>query len=190
MKFESSSNSRTVIRAEARIMSKSLALFIGIALSATIFSASHGGAQEFQQLPQQPQFAEVLGPPLVIDRNVATTLQLPTFSFFTISTTVLVPDSGTGYLGGAGRGGSGTRFNGLGSRAGASGVDIGGMTVTAQIHDFKAMDRALLGDKAAPAAESIAEDRWISRFERAKESTAGRPTLSVAEARRRAISGR
>lgn len=166
-------------------MSKSSALFIAIALSTTLC-----GAQEFRPAAPQPQFGEVLGPPLVIDQNVATTLQLPTFSFFTISTTVLVPDSGTGYLGGVGRGGSGSRSNGLGSRAGASGVDIGGMTVTAQIHDFKAMDRALLGDKAAPTADAIAEDRWISRFERAKESTAGRPTLSVAEARRRAAAPR
>lgn len=166
-------------------MSKSLALFIVIVSSATVCSA-----QDFRQAAPQPQFGEVLGPPLVIDQNVATTLQLPTFSFFTISTTVLVPDSGTGYLGGVGRSGSGSRSNGLGSRAGTSGVDIGGMTVRAQIHDLKAMDRALLGDKAAPTADAVAEDRWISRVERAKESTAGRPTLSVAEARRLAAAPR
>jgi len=156
---------------------------ISIAMSAGICAA-----QGFPHDRHHP--SEVVGPPLVIDQAAATTVQLPTFSFFSISTTVMVPDSGTGFIGGVGRGGAGLHSNGLGSRAGASGVDVGGMSIGVQVHDFKAMDRALLGEKKAVDAQAAAEDRWIARFERAKQSTAGRPTLSVAEARRRAGAAR
>ena len=118
----------------------------------------------------------------------ATTVQLPTFSFFTISTTVSVPDSGGAYMGGSGGSRSGSHSNGpgLGNRAGASGIDAGGVYVTAQIQDLGAMDRALLAEAAAdreskvPNAAALA---WAERMERARESSAGRPTISVAEAR-------
>jgi len=165
-------------------MSKSISVFTALAFAIGIASAGLCSAQGFPHHRHHP--GEVVGPPLVIDQSAATTVQLPTFSFFSISTTVMVPDSGTGFIGGVGRGASGLHSNGLGSRAGASGLDAGGMSIGVQIHDFKAMDRALLGDKKAADAQAAAEDRWIARYERAKESTAGRPTLSVAEARRRA----
>ncbi len=118
----------------------------------------------------------------------ATTVQLPTFSFFTISTTVSVPDSGGAYLGGVGGGRSGSRSNGpgLGNRAGGSGIDAGGVYVTAQIHDLGAMDRALLAEAAADRESKVrnaAADAWTTRMQRARESTAGRPSMSVAEAR-------
>ncbi len=118
----------------------------------------------------------------------ATTLQLPTFSFFTISTTVSVPDSGGAYLGGVGGGRSGSRSNGpgLGNRAGGSGLDAGGVYVAAQIHDLGAMDRALLAEAAAEREAKVrnaAAWAWADRLERARESSAGRPAMSVAEAR-------
>ena len=83
----------------------------------------------------------------------ATTIQLPTFNFFAISTSVEVPDSGEGFLGGvntATSAGSQRALAGLGfvpfsNRADASGGHGGGVSVRATVHDFNAMDKALLG---------------------------------------------
>lgn len=174
-------------------MSKSSLL--GFALLIVSALGVGGGMCAAQEVPRlRPHPGEQLGSPLVIDRNAATTVQLPTFSFFSISTTVMVPDSGTRFIGGVGGAGSGTRSNGPGSRSSASGIDAGGMSIGVQIHDLKEMDRALLADKrardAAAAASAQAEQRWSARFERVKESTAGRPTMSVAEARRAAAAAR
>jgi hypothetical protein len=76
-------------------------------------------------------------------------VQLPTFSNFGVSTTVEVPDSGGGFVGGVGRSASGAtqvggplspwRNSGIGSQCGAS-----NMHLVATIHDFEAMDQALL----------------------------------------------
>lgn len=174
-------------------MSKSFPLAIASVFALPLVIAA--GTVDAQQVPQlRPHPGEVLGPPLVIDHNAATTVQLPTFSFFSISTTVMVPDSGTAFIGGVGGAGSGSRSNGLGSRSSASGIDAGGILIGVQIHDLKEMDRALLADKrardAAAAASTQAEQRWAARFERVKESTAGRPAMSVAEARRAAAAAR
>ena len=94
------------------------------------------------QQPQQP-----IGPALP-----ATTVQLPTFSVFTVQTTVSVPDGGGISLGGIDRGvdstvnrNSGlTRNRGLGSSRTASGV-----SVSATIIDREEMDRAVLAEAAA-----------------------------------------
>jgi hypothetical protein len=92
----------------------------------------------------------------------ATSVQLPTFSFFSVATTVSVPDGGSTYMGGIGRSSEGRNefgspllgklpylgrpFNntGIGSQTSASSV-----RVTAQIHDFEAMDAFLLGQPGA-----------------------------------------
>ncbi len=80
-------------------------------------------------------------------------VQLPTFQFFTVQTTVSVPDSGGAYLGGVGRSSTHSSQRGLpllnrdplfagraiGRTSGTSGV-----SVHAQIHDMQAMDEALL----------------------------------------------
>src|SRR5437868_10315948 len=94
------------------------------------------------QQPQQP-----IGPALP-----ATTVQLPTFSVFTVQTTVSVPDGGGIALGGIDRGvdstvnrNSGlTRNRGIGSSRAASGV-----SVSATIIDRDEMDRAILAEAAA-----------------------------------------
>ncbi|MBA4017321.1 MAG: hypothetical protein C0483_09120 [Pirellula sp.] len=152
-----------------------------------MLSASPLSAQE---PPHSPPF-DPHHPLHVSPANVgpaATTVQLPTFSFFTISTTVSVPDSGSAYLGGGVGGRTGSRSNGpgLGNRAGGSGIDAGGVYVTAQIQDLGAMDRALLAEAAAARESKVrnaAADAWVARMERARESSAGRPSISVAEAR-------
>ena len=100
----------------------------------------------------------VLGSLLVtsVDAQQGITVQLPTFSFFSVATTVVVPDSGGAYLGGVNRASSGrTRFGTpFGHRQGAIGADrqASGMQVKAQIHDLAEMDKALLG----PMSQQVA----------------------------------
>ena len=93
--------------------------------------------------------ASLLNAPLTFAQAV----QLPTFRFFGASTTVEVPDSGSGFIGGlnsssAGQNNSG--IPGLGfrpftNRATSGGGQGGGTSVTAAIHDFDALDRERLG---------------------------------------------
>lgn len=151
-----------------------------IVLAAAILSSSVAAAQEY------PGFVPGFDPshPLIVTAP-GTSVQLPTFSFFTISTTVNVPDSGGAFLGGGNRAGGASRTNGgpgPANRAGGSGLSGGGVSVTAQIQDLRAMDRQLLAEAAAER-KSQAAQVWAARVERAKQSTAGRPTMSVAEAR-------
>lgn len=101
--------------------------------------------------------------------QVPTTVQLPTFSQFTVVTTVSVPDGGTAYLGGIGRGSDSNitrgigplRNRGLSSSRGASGV-----SVSATIIDHEEIDRAILTEAAAkrkPADTALAKAATISK---------------------------
>ena len=84
---------------------------------------------------------------------MAQVVQLPTFHQFSTSTTVSVPDRGSASLGGVRRsatGGSQFGAPGLGgNRAGGAAAQGGGLSVSAQIHDFAEMDRRLLEQAAA-----------------------------------------
>ena len=95
------------------------------------------------------------------DRCNAQTVQLPTFHVFSVSTTVVVPDRGTAYLGGVSRShrtsnslstplfgrlpgvGRGFMNGGISSSLSASGA-----SVSATIIDHDSIDRALLADAA------------------------------------------
>lgn len=98
-------------------------------------------------------------------RAVGTSVQLPTFNFFTVATTVEVPDSGAGFLGGVGSGASGSSQHGipgLGFRPfnnAATGVarGAGGMSIRAEIQDLDAMDKAIL-DGAGQTADNNSPD--------------------------------
>ena len=122
--------------------------------------------------------------------NAPTTVQLPTFSFFTVQTTVSVPDSGGAFLGGVSRGNysSTTRglpfwsktpwFSPLGrSRGTASGASTGGMSVHATIIDHQELSEAVLSEAAArraPPSETELKARALSRSadgERASEGS-------------------
>jgi hypothetical protein len=84
--------------------------------------------------------------------QVPTTVQLPSFSFFTVQTTVSVPDGGGAYLGGIGRGASGSTMRGIGplkNRASGSARAASGVSVSATIIDREEIDRALLATAAA-----------------------------------------
>ncbi len=95
-----------------------------------------------------------------------TTVQLPTFNFFTVATTVEVPDSGGEMLGGNGRVLSGrieTGIPGLGFRpfdnVATGGVcGAGGASVHAEIQDLDAMDRALLGGGDGNVGDNASAD--------------------------------
>src|SRR5687768_5971375 len=83
--------------------------------------------------------------------NAPTTVQLPTFSFFTVQTTVSVPDSGGAYLGGIGRGADGSTTRGIGplrNRGFGSTRAASGVSVHATIIDRDEMDQAVLAQAA------------------------------------------
>ena len=80
------------------------------------------------------------------------TVQLPTYSFTTVGTTVMVPDQGSTLLGGIDRASDGRNEFGMpflhfppfkNQSIGQSRSAVN-MSVTATIHDFDAMDQALL----------------------------------------------
>jgi hypothetical protein len=85
--------------------------------------------------------------------QVPTTVQLPTFHFFSVDTTVLVPDRGATYLGGVNYSSAGRTSRGIPGLGGplttntAFGRSTGGgnVWVSAYIHDLEAMDAAILG---------------------------------------------
>jgi hypothetical protein len=102
----------------------------------------------------------------------AQVIQLPTFRFFGLSTTVSVPDRGSAYLGGVSRSAMSRSERGLpilsrvpvagrafGNRAIAGRTDLSGASVSAYIHDFEAMDEELLGQAAAAARRSTSAVR-------------------------------
>jgi hypothetical protein len=98
--------------------------------------------------------------PVVTGAVVPGTVQLPTFHFFTSTGTVVVPDGGDAFLGGV-SGSSVGRVdrgipglpsrpftnNAIGTSTGASNV-----SVSAQIHDFEAIDQTLLGQSLSNGA--------------------------------------
>lgn len=76
------------------------------------------------------------------------TVQLPTFHYFGVSTTVVVPDRGTIPLGGVTYSSMGrTRFDRVGNSYGRS-FDSVGLSMSATIIDHDELDRAVLAEAA------------------------------------------
>ncbi|MBL9081920.1 MAG: hypothetical protein JNK76_08960 [Planctomycetales bacterium] len=178
---------------------RAVLLLLAIVIAAVVlvgFAPQTAGAQEYHGLPGFVPTFDAGNPLFVGPGNAATTVQLPTFSFFTISTTVNVPDRGSAFLGGVDRSTGNIHTSGppgLANRAGASGVAGGGVSVSAQIIDLRAMDKQLLAEAAAEREASArfeATQQWAARIERARQSTAGRPAISVAAARQASVSHR
>ncbi|MBC7857007.1 MAG: hypothetical protein IAF94_26555, partial [Pirellulaceae bacterium] len=121
-----------------------------------------------------------------------TTVQLPTFSFFTVNTSVSVPDSGGTYLGGFLRGRDSSSTRGLGllaNRGIGSERSVGGMSVRAWIHDFRKLDDALLAEAAGKGRERDPAALKGESLSGSLESATGSPRgdtslLSVADIRR------
>lgn len=91
-----------------------------------------------------------VAPSAFAQRRPATSVQLPTLSYFGVGTSVLVPDRGNAYLGGVNRARSGASQFGaplmpLSNRARSHSVGATGARVSVYVHDFRAMDEALLG---------------------------------------------
>lgn len=99
-------------------------------------------------------------------------VQLPTFQFFTVSTTVSVPDSGGAFLGGVRRGQHGMTSRGapglgkvpgisrlFSNRGRGSSLASSGASVTATIIDHEEMDVLLLGEAAGrrPTGTALTE---------------------------------
>ena len=81
-----------------------------------------------------------------VDANAQapTTVQLPSFSYFTYNGTVLVPDRGATYLGGVNRSATGLNRRGL-SRGLGSSMSKSSAVAHAHIIDHDEIDRQLLG---------------------------------------------
>jgi len=98
----------------------------------------------------------------------ATTVQLPTFSFFTVNTTVSVPDRGEALLGGINRASSGRTSRGApilgkvpglgrGFRNDGIGFARGSSMISARAHiiDHAELDEMILGEAAARRSGSL-----------------------------------
>ncbi len=114
------------------------------------------------------------------------TLQLPTFSSFTVSTSVLVPDRGRTPLGGVGRGASGRASFHPPLLPGAVGLGLARQSstvgVSATIHDMQALDRAALNNAPCPAA-TAPRSPIARKLSRATKAPTDFGRLSVAEIR-------
>ncbi len=115
----------------------------------------------------------MLSPAVASAQLRAGAIQLPTFNFFTVNTTVEVPDGGGAMLGGTNsaasgrveRGMPGLGFRPFGNVATGSTRGGGTMSVHATIHDFDAMDRQLLGEGFdASAATTPAREAALARL--------------------------
>ena len=125
----------------------------------------------------------------------ATTIQLPTFSSFFVSTTVLVPDSGGAYSAAAKRARSGrSTFGSPLHRQGASGAErqFLGVQVRADIHDFRFYEVDLANSRVGGKDVAMARTTPQGKIAQAMVNSGvgldpaddpGR--LSVAEIRRR-----
>ena len=104
--------------------------------------------------------------------GVPTTVQLPTFSFFTVQTVVSVPDSGGMSLGGVNRGGNGRVTLGLpkGGASGSTGT-AAGMSLRAQIIANHELDEQVLAEAAARRAAAV--DPTAARAAALSKKTAG-----------------
>lgn len=90
---------------------------------------------------------------------MAQTVQLPTTRIFSGGGSVLVPDHGSANLGGISRSASGSSTRGYGpvrSRSGSTTREASGISVSAHVIDFEAMERELLGEDGE--AGSLASD--------------------------------
>ena len=115
-------------------------------------------------------------------------VQLPTFSYFTVNTTVSVPDSGGAYVAAMKRQGFGRDEFGPLPRSGSSigrGVQAGGLHISATIHDQQEMDEAVLGASEGTGAGEPSDEGLAGHLAAARKSTAGRATSSVSAIRQK-----
>ncbi|HUT08874.1 MAG TPA: hypothetical protein VMY42_00115 [Thermoguttaceae bacterium] len=149
----------------------------------------------------------------VAQQPPATAVQLPTFSYFSVGTTVSVPDRGSVYMGGVSRASTGRNefgtpmlpFRPFKNSAIGQERSASQMHVTAYIHDFEAMEEAMLGQPSS--YQGLASQQPLPQIAGASHpflsrdpaygggwqrstlaSSAVEPPMSVAEAQARRIS--
>lgn len=128
----------------------------------------------------------------------ATSVQLPTLSYFSAGTTVSVPDRGSVLLGGVRRAASGRNEFGVPlwpfrNRAFGTERSVSGLRVSAYIHDFQAMDEYLLSQPSlrSAAASTPRPPALVVRINAmpaaapARAAKSGPLSMSVAELRAR-----
>jgi len=133
--------------------------------------------------------------PARAQQNRATSVQLPTYSFFSTSTTVSVPDRGSVYMGGINRARSGSRQFGapllpFGNRAMGSSRGAAGTRVSVWVHDFEAMDEALLNQPTAfngYGKRPLAAEPWRRRLAESQDSSGAQSAPSVEDARQQRL---
>jgi hypothetical protein len=123
-----------------------------------------------------------------------TSVQLPTFSYFGIGTSVSVPDRGSASLGGVSRAqGDLSQFGApllpFGNRSMGSSRGASGAQVSVWIHDFEAMDEALLSQSSyyqnyVNSLRPRKPDGWPSNLAGVQGDSGGLPAPSVEDIRR------
>ena len=101
------------------------------------------------------------------------TLQLPTFQFFSVSTTVSVPDNGGAFMGGINRASTGRNefgvpglaFPGFQNRSIGQDMSASNIWATATIHDFDAMDQAILNSPSPNDFANVGTSRWKTNLD-------------------------
>jgi hypothetical protein len=102
------------------------------------------------------------------------TVQLPTFQFFSVSTTVSVPDNGGAFMGGINRAATGRNEFGVpgitfpGFQNRSIGQDMSASNVWAHvtIHDFDAMDQAILNSPSPNDFANVgSSSRWKTNID-------------------------
>ncbi len=109
-------------------------------------------------------------------------LQLPTFSFFSVNTTVSAPDSGAGIAAAMRRAEASRIFSGKGvASARGQGANVGNVAIHATIHDRTNAPGLVLRNGSVVART---DGTFSQKLNAARGSSAGRADLSVAEIRR------
>ncbi len=119
------------------------------------------------------------GSPGEANAQLPTTVQLPSFSFFTFSGTVVVPDSGGAYLGGLRSSATGMNRRGLSRGFGSSQLSSQA-SVHATIIDHNAIDRQLLGGTPKEFMKSSAPSRSQRRPKTVDPSEEGKALVRYA----------
>jgi hypothetical protein len=124
----------------------------------------------------------------------AQVVQLPTFEFFGVSTTVMVPDRGGLTAAGVARGRSTSHIRGIPVGPAANDLfaarEASGLGVTATVHDLAELDRQILASAPRASAPRVrlagAEKESVTRVaiaEQKNPSSANRPAQSLTSIR-------
>jgi hypothetical protein len=118
-------------------------------------------------------------------QNQATTVQLPSFSSFSVSTSVSVPDRGGAFLGGTKTSSNGSTHYGPfpGARASGSNTGASNAWVFVHIHDHEALDAATLAAARGSSPAAPGPGELTSRLKQTAPEAAPLGGLAAARAK-------